>query len=791
MGGPDQINDTINQNDSEPNQNNNYLTQRRFNKSNQTKYTKSAINFEFLGDENLKEEHLKKLAKVELTLIELGFGSTKSFDWNRATVHVKRKLVELIYDRVVNYSLTDIQVVIGEIIFNCHSMVLQSYSLFFERKTGKVVNIPVEKVRPEIFSLIYDWMITTDKHGYRMINRNIIVDTLISAKYLEVDVLIEQCMRLFDSEKLFSEYTAYNVFLEAKRKEECCLVDIMLPRIKGFFLTLVATQDFLELPLDELCMLLKSNSIEIHGEIEVFFAAIHWLKYKWPERKIHAFEVMQCVRFGLIPSMYIVVIRQGYNDPDIKDIVSIPEMETPLCDGLHYSILNDSYGIIPHHEVSEFNKWVSTLGCPPPPPRNIIGGGTCSYVYSQTISQLQEYAKCLQHRKTTEPWDDNNFFFDESSNKDSKNYLRSLYVKSDFEPKTIPVYNRPPNLPLAPKSPFTAPRSLEHKRHPGSETGTVGENIPVTCANNKDLSGAGTPGKRDNTTDSHSPNTNNVECDVCVTYINNSVDLKDKKANTLSSMVDPNLDLSKIVPDTGTSKDDFTGSRNLPSGDVLDKPLPVCIKSKGNPSRISNKSEQEVQIDEYRSPRMSRPLVVNKYTTKGFNNVVLSQSWCSSREESSNTLQGGDRKTDSSTRETMESQNTTEAMLVPAENSTSVSVQDDDKDLCIKLDKQESWHSVSSSPASFPFQELPCEECRSTLCEIEDPRSHYFYDTDGSSESGGGDDDSERHDESSREGSYDTEEETDFEEYKKDGGRASHKCSTDCYSSDELPGCGS
>lgn len=38
-------------------------------------------------------------------------------------------------------------------------------------------------------------------------------------------------------------------------------MELMVPRIMKFFLILVSTKDFLELSVDELCLLLKSNYI--------------------------------------------------------------------------------------------------------------------------------------------------------------------------------------------------------------------------------------------------------------------------------------------------------------------------------------------------------------------------------------------------------------------------------------------------------------------------------------------------------------------------------------------------
>lgn len=79
--------------------------------------------------------------------------------------------------------------------------------------------------------------------------------------------LEEQCWAFVDCEELFIEDTAFILYLEAKKFGISAIMELMIPRIMKFFLTLVSSKDFLELQLDELFVLLSSNYISVHRSV--------------------------------------------------------------------------------------------------------------------------------------------------------------------------------------------------------------------------------------------------------------------------------------------------------------------------------------------------------------------------------------------------------------------------------------------------------------------------------------------------------------------------------------------
>lgn len=70
------------------------------------------------------------------------------------------------------------------------------------------------------------------------------------------------------------------------------------------------------------------------SEIEVLMAGVRWLYENWPARKRCAVEIMRCVRFGLISPWQLVDIKRNPDNAEILEIVSEPEIQQMVDDGL-------------------------------------------------------------------------------------------------------------------------------------------------------------------------------------------------------------------------------------------------------------------------------------------------------------------------------------------------------------------------------------------------------------------------------------------------------------------------
>ncbi|XP_026826019.1 uncharacterized protein LOC105284947 isoform X2 [Ooceraea biroi] len=337
----------------------------------------------------------------EVPLSSLGFTNEEPIKWDSIILPEKTDLYQELARRITNYKNADCIVQIDQDEFYCHLLVLQSYSTFFdEKKNCKNINLSDSNVTAKAFSIIYDWMISPINESYQLLRRDNILDIFMAAQYLGIKELEEQCWAFIDNDELFSEDTAFLLYLEAKKIGNTAVMELMVPRIMKFFLVLVSTKDFLELSVDELCLLLKSNYISVNSEMEVLMSAVRWLMHDWSERKQYMLEVLKCVRFGLIAPWQLVDVKRNPENPEFMELMSYPEVQKMVDDGLAFVIIKYWYG----NQTEDYYHWIDLLGLNEPTNRNWAGEDKNYVTYREFLLYLEEYQKTniaeLRTRKT-------------------------------------------------------------------------------------------------------------------------------------------------------------------------------------------------------------------------------------------------------------------------------------------------------------------------------------------------------------------------------------------------------
>lgn len=190
-----------------------------------------------------------------------------SEDWKReATTDRKTNLMQLVAVRFKKQDSFDVVVQIGDESFSVAMVILQSYSKFFQRRSAheKVIELRAAKVTPNVFCKIFTWMMATSK----LIEREGLIPFLISAQYLEVDLLEQQIWNLIQSGEKFQEDEAFMLYLEARLWKCEKVQDMMMHRVQRFFITVVCSEDFLEMEPEEVQNWLKLDTIGINAEVE-------------------------------------------------------------------------------------------------------------------------------------------------------------------------------------------------------------------------------------------------------------------------------------------------------------------------------------------------------------------------------------------------------------------------------------------------------------------------------------------------------------------------------------------
>ncbi|XP_015176367.1 PREDICTED: uncharacterized protein LOC107066343 [Polistes dominula] len=325
----------------------------------------------------------------EVPLSSLGLMQEEPIDWGNVILPDKTDLYQELARRITNYKNADCIVRIGQDEFHCHLLVLQSYSTFFDEKNSKEIDLTESTVTSKAFSIIYDWMISPTSESCHLLRRDNILEIFTSAQYLGIKELEEQCWAFIDNDELFSENTAFLLYMEAKKINNTAVMELMVPRIMKFFLILVSTKDFLELSVEELCLLLKSNYICVNSEMEVLMSAVRWLMHDWEYRKKYMLEVLKCVRFGLIAPWQLVDVKRNPENPEFIELMSYPEVQKMVDDGLAFVIIKYWYG----NQTEDYYHWIDLLGLIEPTNRNWAGEDKNYVTYREFLLYLEEYQK--------------------------------------------------------------------------------------------------------------------------------------------------------------------------------------------------------------------------------------------------------------------------------------------------------------------------------------------------------------------------------------------------------------
>ncbi|XP_044586204.1 uncharacterized protein LOC123266197 isoform X3 [Cotesia glomerata] len=321
----------------------------------------------------------------------LGFTADQPINWDNITLPEKSDLYCELSNRITNYKNADCAIKIGNDEFHCHLLVLQSYSTFFDEKNSKNIDLTESSVTSKAFSIIYDWMISESNESCQLLRRDNILEIFMAAQFLGIKELEEQCWAFIDNNDLFSEDTAFLLYVEARKLGNTPVMELMVPRIMKFFLLLVSTKDFLELQVEELCLLLRSNYICVNSEMEVLMSAVRWLMHDWETRRQYMLSVLKCVRFGLIAPWQLVEVKRNPENPEFMELMSNPEVQKMVDDGLAFVIIKHWYG----NQTEDYYRWIDLLGLTEPTSRNWAGEDKNYVTYQEFLLYLEDYQRSM------------------------------------------------------------------------------------------------------------------------------------------------------------------------------------------------------------------------------------------------------------------------------------------------------------------------------------------------------------------------------------------------------------
>ncbi|XP_015042355.2 uncharacterized protein [Drosophila pseudoobscura] len=196
-----------------------------------------------------------------------------------------------------------VRVKVGPATFWCIGALLNRHSGFFRPQSREEYSLP--ELTPIGFRAAYAWMRLQEPLNCSVQSEhsepNQIVDLLFTAQHLDIRDLEMLCNRYLCSSH-FTERRALQVYVRAKHYGNMgSICQLMLKRVGKYYLTMVGSQEYTEMPLEDICTLLEQDSIGVNTELEVFYGALRWMCID-PEERLSALpRLMECVRFTRMP----------------------------------------------------------------------------------------------------------------------------------------------------------------------------------------------------------------------------------------------------------------------------------------------------------------------------------------------------------------------------------------------------------------------------------------------------------------------------------------------------------
>lgn len=189
--------------------------------------------------------------------------------------------------------------------FNIHRVIMCSCSSYFKALfTTKIHEKPHTRIKiPGVSASMMNLIIEYAYTGQTNVNENNIIDLLPAVDQFNVlGMLIECCKFLLEKmcpencigfKKFAQSFFCYDL--------ETLAYNFLMSR---FVDVAERSEELMELSIDELIPILKSDDLNVSNEEIVWETAIKWIDKDPEQRREHTAELMRCVKLGLLETSY-------------------------------------------------------------------------------------------------------------------------------------------------------------------------------------------------------------------------------------------------------------------------------------------------------------------------------------------------------------------------------------------------------------------------------------------------------------------------------------------------------
>ncbi|XP_039175873.1 actin-binding protein IPP isoform X1 [Crotalus tigris] len=224
----------------------------------------------------------------------------------------------------------DVQLQVGEGAYKVHRLVLAASSSYFAalfaggmKESSKDV-VQILGVDANIFQILLEFIYT----GIVNINENNVQELIVAADMFQLSEVVDLCCEFLKGQ--IDPMNCVGLFQFAEQIACHDLIEFAENYIHAHFLEVHNGDEFLALTKDQLIKILRSEDLSVEDEYQVFMAAMQWILKDPGKRKKHAVEILDAVRFPLLPPQRLLKYIEGI--PDFSLRVALQTLLKQYCE---------------------------------------------------------------------------------------------------------------------------------------------------------------------------------------------------------------------------------------------------------------------------------------------------------------------------------------------------------------------------------------------------------------------------------------------------------------------------
>nr|XP_044626622.1 actin-binding protein IPP isoform X3 [Equus asinus] len=212
----------------------------------------------------------------------------------------------------------DVHLQVGKETFQVHRLVLAASSPYFAalftggmKESSKDV-VQILGIEAGIFRILLDFIYT----GIVNVGVNNVQELIVAADMLQLTEVVNLCCEFLKGQ--IDPLNCIGVFQFSEQIACHDLLEFTENYIHVHFLEVHSGEEFLALTKDQLIKILRSEELSIEDEYQVFLAAMQWILKDLGKRRKYVVEVLDPVRFPLLPPQRLLKYIEGVSDFNLR-----------------------------------------------------------------------------------------------------------------------------------------------------------------------------------------------------------------------------------------------------------------------------------------------------------------------------------------------------------------------------------------------------------------------------------------------------------------------------------------